>query len=494
MMGIDYSDLLLLLVPEMILLISALAVLTADLIWAKELPSQQRHTVAFGITLVGSLAAVISLMMGVSNPAPGADWLILGGATSTVKVGLIALALGALAISIRSSFTNHIGEFYLITLLSLIGMMLMASANNILLAFVALELVSLSFYTLVAFHRDRRGAMEGALKYFLIGGLSAAFTLFGLSFIYGATHALNFNEIANQLQGASWTPLLIVGLSAIAIGFGFKIAAVPMHLWAPDAYQTAAAPVASLIASASKLASFYLFARLWTLSFSEFAGTLSIGGSQVGWVLILAVLATGSLVVGNIAAIVQSSMKRLLAYSAIAHTGYVLIGIMANSPDGIASVIYYLITYGLAIIGTFALILLVENREGNDNIHSFASFHRHYPVEAFCLLVFILSLAGIPPLAGFFGKFYLFAAALKSPSATSLVLGLVILAIAMSAVSLFYYLKILKQVYVVSPPANDSPRHSDRTLRVIAILMAFGVIALGCFPDVIVSDLLRDLR
>ncbi len=494
MTAIDYSDLLLLLVPEMILVISALAVLTADLLWAKELPAQQRHTVAFSITIAGCLAAVASLMMGISDPSPGVNWLLLGGATNTVKVGLIGLTLGALAISIRSRFTHQIGEFYLITLLSLVGMMLMASANNMLLAFVALELVSLSFYTLVAFHREKREAMEGALKYFLIGGLSAAFTLFGLSFVYGATHALNFNDIAEQLRGASWSPLLIVGLSAIAIGFGFKIAAVPMHLWAPDAYQTAAAPVASLIASASKLASFYLFARLWTLSFAEFAGNLPIGNTQIGWILILAILAIGSLVIGNVAAIVQTSLKRLLAYSAIAHAGYVLLGVMANTPDGIASVIYYLITYGLAITGTFALVLLVENSSGNDQIKSFNSFHRHYPIEAFCLLVFILSLAGIPPLAGFFGKFYLFAAALKSPVASQFMLGLVILAIAMSAVSLYYYLKVLKQVYVVANPSAEKKRRSDRTLRVIAIVMAFGVIALGCFPEVIVGDLLGDLR
>ena len=490
----SYSELLRLLVPEMILVISALAILAADLLWARELSPTKRHTVAFSISLFGSLAAVVSLIMGVAITPEGAKWLIVGGATSTVKVGLIGLTLVSLAISIRSHFTKHIGEWYLITLLALVGMMLMASANNLLLAFVALELVSLSFYTLVAFHRRSKDAMEGALKYFLLGGVSAAFTLFGLSFAYGATNALNFTDIASQLSTSSLSPLLIVGMGAIAIGFGFKIAAVPMHLWAPDAYQVAAPPVASLIASASKLASFYLFARIWGTALVDLSGGVGAEGSDLGWILILAILAIGSLVLGNLAAIVQSSLKRLLAYSAVAHAGYVLIGLMANSPDGMASVIYYLITYGLAVAGTFALILLVEQTSGSDQIQSFANFHHRYPVEAFCLLIFLLSLAGIPPLAGFFGKFYLFAAALKSPNATDAMFWLVVGAIAMSAVSLYYYLKVLKQVYVVPVSSNLRREQSDPTLKIVALLMAFGILALGCFPDLIVGDLLADLQ
>ncbi len=490
----SYSALLRLLVPEMILVISALVILAVDLVWARELPSTKRHTIAFSISLFGGLAAVVSLIMGVTISTEGAKWLIVGGATSSVKVGLIGLTLVSLAISIRSQFTKHLGEWYMIALLALVGMMLMASANNLLLAFVALELVSLSFYTLVAFHRSSKDAMEGALKYFLLGGVSAAFTLFGLSFVYGATHALNFTDIATQLAGSSLSPLLTVGMGAIAIGFGFKIAAVPMHLWAPDAYQTAAPPVGSLIASASKLASFYLFARIWSTALGNLSGSVGLENSDLGWVLILTVLAIGSLIIGNLAAIVQTSLKRLLAYSAVAHAGYVLIGLMANTPDGMASVIYYLLTYGLAVTGTFALISLVEETRGNDQIQSFANFHRCYPVEAFCLLIFLLSLAGIPPLAGFFGKFYLFAAALKSPSTSAAMFWLVVGAIAMSAVSLYYYLKVLKQVYVVDTQSRLQRERSDPTLKIIAILMAVGILALGCFPDLIVGDLLADLQ
>ncbi len=493
MTPVDYSRLLLLLAPEMILVITALAVLAADLIWARDLKDRNRHTIAFSITLFGSLAAVASLMMGTPDPAGATQWLTLGGATTTVKIGLIALTLSALAISTRSPLTSHIGELYLLTLLATVGMLFMASANHLLLAFIALELVSLSFYILVALYRHHKPAAEGALRYFLLGGVSAGFTLFGLSFIYGATGSMAFDQISQQLDGSPPSPLLIVGMVALVIGFGFKIAAVPMHLWAPDAYQAAAPPVGALIASASKLASFYLFARIWTVVLADVAGRGADSSLSAGWLILLAILAAASLILGNVAAIAQTSLKRLLAYSAIAHAGYILIGLMGEQADGIAAVIYYLVTYGLAIVGAFALVLLVEGSDGSDQITAFAGFHRRYPLESFCLLIFILSLAGIPPLAGFFGKFYLFAAALKSGLASNLLFALVVLAVAMSAVSLYYYLKVLKQAYVVPSP-NTARRRSDPVLRVVVILMAIGVVALGCFPDILVGDLVADLK
>ncbi|MCS1407512.1 MAG: NADH-quinone oxidoreductase subunit N [Verrucomicrobia subdivision 3 bacterium] len=491
MTEINYSDILLLLIPETILVISALGVLTADLLWIRESPTVHRQTIAFGMTVFGCLAAVISIIMG--SPITEEHWLNLGGVTGTVKIGLIGLTLSALALSTRSALTQHIGELYLIVLLALVGMLLMASANHLLLAFLALELVSLSFYTLVAFHKRSRSAIEGALKYFLLGGVAAAFTAFGMSFIYGATHSLSFSQIAIQVSAPPLSPLMFIGMIAIAIGFGFKIAAVPIHLWAPDVYQAAAPPIGALIASASKLASFYLFARLWMIGLGPLVGPTGVDTMTGGWLVILASLALSSLVIGNLVAITQSSMKRLLAYSAIAHAGYVLLGIMANNSHGMASMIYYLITYGLAITGAFALVQLVEKQYGDDQITSFANLHRQLPVEAFCLLIFLLSLAGIPPLAGFFGKFYLFAAALQSAQAPGLMFWLVVISIAMSAVSLYYYLRVLKQVYVFDEEASKEGFRSDPTLRAVAIIMAAGVILLGCFPDLVVRDLLGGL-
>ena len=489
-----YSDILLLLAPETILVIAALAALAVDLFGMRGQTARRRHALAFGLSAFGCLAAVLSIGMGPPDAGALPHWLHFGSATGLVKTALIGLTLSALAMSARSAFTDHLGELYFITLIALAGMLLMVSAEHLLLAFAALETVALSFYSLVALRKQSRQAAEGALKYFLLGGVSAAFTLFGISFIYGATHALTLSEIAAQPLSGAAAPLMSIGMIAVAVGFGFKIAAAPMHWWAPDVYQTAAPPVASLIASASKLAGFYLFARLWTVGLSPWIVFSEEAAGIGGWLPLLALLALASLLIGNLAAIAQSSVKRLLAYSAIAHSGYVLLGIMANNPHGTASMIYYLLTYGLAVLGAFALVSLVEKTGGDDRIASFANFHQRFPVEAFCLLIFILSLAGIPPLAGFFGKFYLFAAALQSPDAAQWMFWLVAAGIAASVLSLYYYLRILKQVYTASGEAVARNVRPDPVLRTIAILAAGGVVLLGCFPELVIRDLPEAFR
>ena len=396
--------------------------------------------------------------------------------------------------SARSAFTDHLGELYFIALAALVGMMLMASAEHLLLAFAALETVALSFYSLAALRKQSRRAAEGALKYFLLGGVSAAFTLFGISFIYGATHALTLSEIAAQPVFGEAAPLMGIGMIAVAVGFGFKVAAAPMHWWAPDVYQSAAPPIASLIASASKLAGFYLFARIWSFGLATWIGVGDNAAGGLGWFPLLALLTLASLLIGNLAAIAQSSVKRLIAYSAIAHSGYVLLGIMADNPHGTASMIYYLLTYGLAVVGVFALILLVEKTCGDDQIASFANFYQRFPVETFCLLIFILSLAGIPPLAGFFGKFYLFAAALQSPAAAGWMFWLVVAGIAASVLSLYYYLRILKRAYTADGDAIAGNARPDPVLRAIAILAAGGVLLFGCFPELLIRDLPEAFR
>ena len=493
-METHYSDILLLLAPETILVIAALAVLAADLFWMRGQAARRRHALAFSLSSFGCLAAVLSIGIGPPESEVLSRWLHFGPATGLVKTALIGFTLGALAMSARSAFTDHLGELYFIALVALVGMMLMASAEHLLLAFAALETVALSFYSMVGLRKQSRQTAEGALKYFLLGGVSAAFTLFGISFIYGATHSLTLSEIAAQPISNAASPLMGIGMIAVAVGFGFKIAAAPMHWWAPDVYQTAAPPIASLIASASKLAGFYLFARICTVGLAPWIGFGNNAAGVVGWLPLLALLALASLLIGNLAAVAQSSVKRLLAYSAIAHSGYVLLGIMANNPHGTASMIYYLLTYGLAILGAFALVLLVEKTCGDDQIASFANFHQRFPVEAFCLLIFILSLAGIPPLAGFFGKFYLFAAALQSPHAAQWMFWLVVASIAASVLSLYYYLRILKQAYTAGGDAIAGNAPPDPVLRTIAILAAGGVVLLGCFPELIIQNLPEAFR
>jgi NADH-quinone oxidoreductase subunit N len=272
--------------------------------------------------------------------------------------------------------------------------------------------------------------------------------------------------------------MLMVALVMTVIGFGFKVAAVPFHLWAPDAYQGAPAPSASLIAAGSKVASFFVFAKVLMIGFAGAEGNAAWHGYAAGYVPVVAVVAAASMVLGNVAAIAQSSLRRLLAYSAMAHAGYMLLGISAHTPQSVAALLYYVFTYGLTTVGAFGVIAAVEAETGSDKLSAFDGLSRRAPLLSMCMLVFLLSLAGIPPLAGFFGKFYLFVAALNSGGMA--LLWLVVLAIAMSAVSLYYYLRVLKGIYVADPPA--SPLRVPLLNQSILCLIAVGVVLLVAVP------------
>ena len=275
------------------------------------------------------------------------------------------------------------------------------------------------------------------------------------------------------------------------IGFGFKVAAVPFHLWAPDAYQGAPTPSAAFIASGSKVAGFFVLARVMMLGFKGAEGSGAWHAYQPGWVPLLAILAGASMLLGNLTAIVQSSVRRLLAYSAIAHAGYMLLGVLPHGEQGLAALVYYVITYGLATLGAFGVVSIVERQTGGDRLSDFAGLSRRAPVLSFCMLIFMLSLAGIPPLAGFFGKFYVFASALNADPANLGLLWLVVVALAMSAVSLYYYLQVLKQIYVAEPGqgtgAAANPDHKPGCHR----LLALAVVVLGCAPNLLLGPLAR---
>jgi NADH-quinone oxidoreductase subunit N len=292
--------------------------------------------------------------------------------------------------------------------------------------------------------------------------------------------------------------LLLVAMLMIVAGFGFKVAAVPFHLWAPDAYEGAPLPSAALIASGSKVASFFILAKVMMLGFAGAEGSAAWSGFARGWVPVLAVVAALSVIVGNLAAIAQSSVRRMLAYSAVAHAGYALVGVLANQKsEGMASVLYYVTTYAITTVGVFAIVGIVQERTGSDKLSAFAGLSKREPLLAFCLMIFLLSLAGIPPLAGFFGKFYLFKAGLFTQGATGSSIGLlwlVILAIAMSAVSLYYYLRVLKEVYVVDAPSDAPALNPLLASKVVVVLLAFLVLLLGCLPGLLVDRLVAAMQ
>ncbi|MDB6016871.1 MAG: nuoN 2 [Pedosphaera sp.] len=502
MNGLSYWQLLTLVAPETIVALTAIVVLGVDLLVMREEPLRNRFRIGAAFAALGCLAAIVWLFtLNLPSHALGADIALpmLKGMfvddplVRLVKVALLGLTIFTIIISMESSFTDHVGEYLALILLAAVGMMFLVAAEDILMIFISLELTSLSLYILTAFNKQNVKSAEAALKYFLFGGMSAAFTLFGLSLVYGLSGSTELREIGAKLNQPVLDPLLVAAIVMTVIGFGFKVAAVPFHLWAPDAYQGAPTPSAAFIASGSKVASFFIFAKVMMFGFSHASGSGAWHDYVPGWLPVLGILAAFSMLLGNLTAIAQSNVKRLLAYSAIAHGGYALLGILANGPQGVTALIYYVVTYGVTVLGAFAVVGVVEERAGDARLSDFAGLGRREPILAFCMMIFMLSLAGIPPLAGFFGKFYLFTAAVGGAKNLGL-LWLVIFAIAMSAVSLYYYLQVLKQIYVVPAPGENRIVAAPISTRIIIALLAVVVLLLGCAPDLIVGPLLAAIQ
>jgi NADH-quinone oxidoreductase subunit N len=489
----NYLDLLKLAAPETIVVIAALAALVIDLTTLHDLETRTRFVIGGMIACVGCAAAILWMLVVPDNADTFHGMLVVNPLTQYVKMCVLVLTIFTVLISLEATFTTHVGEYLALILLATAGMMFLVSAQDILMIFIALELISLSLYVLTAFNKRDIKSAEAALKYFLFGGMSAAFMLFGLSLIYGLSGSTNLTQIAEALKGKGLDPLLVVAIVMTVIGFGFKVAAVPFHLWAPDAYQGAPTPSAAFIASGSKVASFFILAQVMMIGFAGAEGSAAFQKYAAGWVPVIAVGAACSMVLGNLAAIVQSSVKRLLAYSAIAHGGYMLLAVASHDEQAVASLIYYAVTYGLTTIGAFGVVAIVEEQTGDDKLTNFAGLSRRSPVISLCMMVFMLSLAGIPPLAGFFGKFYVFTAAIKYGAPKLGLLWLVILAIAMSAVSLYYYLQVLKQIYVVESPDTGGRRPSVLAQVVIGVLALF-VVLLGAAPNLMLKTLLAAIH
>jgi NADH-quinone oxidoreductase subunit N len=428
-------------------------------------------------------------------------------------VGILVLTALTLLLFIDSDFTRNVGEYIAVVLMAAAGGLLVAAARDLLVIFVGLELLSLGLYILTAFAKSSGKSAEAALKYYLFGGMSAAFLLFGFSYLYGLSGSTNLNEIQYSIGESGASPLLFVAWILIVAGLGFKVAAVPFHLWAPDTYEGAPAPAAAFIASVSKVASFALLLAI--------AGNLLRPGGPINgarqmvesslrneyqtWqslATILLIVAAASMIVGNLAALAQVSVRRLLAYSAIAHGGYILLGVASQraysgqgSPFGFFltttgptfittnAVLYYILTYGLTTIGAFGVVDVVQRATGSDKLDAFLGLHKRNPWLAAALLVFFLSLAGIPPLVGFWAKFNLFAAVL-AVSAGPVPFTLVALAVAFSAVSLYYYLQVLKRAYVL-PATDDAPIKAHPVTMIVLVGIAAAVVVLGCFPAVL---------
>jgi NADH-quinone oxidoreductase subunit N len=502
--------------PETALEIAALMVLVVDLGFLRKTALKLRVTAAALIGVAGCGAALWALrFQGRGGLSFGADEILLatGGFSQVAQTGILVLTALTLLLLIDSIFTKHVGEYVAVVLMAAAGGLLIAAAQDLLVIFVGLELLSLGLYILTAFAKRSAKSAEAALKYYLFGGMSAAFLLFGFSYFYGLSGTTNLNGIQDAISASGSSPLFYLAWILVVAGLGFKVAAVPFHLWAPDTYEGAPAPAAAFIASVSKVASFALLITLslnWMTIGVPFGGPTSsverfLRNYYQTWPklgLVLLVVAAASMVVGNLAALAQISVRRLLAYSAIAHAGYILLGIAthpAYSGQGSPiefydnsiiptvrstnGVFYYVLTYGLTTIGAFGVVSVVERATGSDRLDSFLGLHKRNRVLAAVLLVLFLSLAGIPPLVGFWAKFNLFAAVL-GVSAGPVPFTLVALAVAFSAVSLYYYLQVLKRAYVM-PGIDETPIKVHPATMVVLVLIAVAVVVLGCFPSLL---------
>ncbi len=364
-------------------------------------------------------------------------------------------------------------EYYSLLAFALCGMMFMASGVHLIAIWVGLELMSLSSYVLAGYYKDEEKSTEAAMKYFILGAVSSAILLYGLSLIYGVCGSLNLLDIANSMSTLIANDALMFGIMLLGAGLCFKVAAAPFHVWTPDVYVGAPTPITAFLSTASKAAAFSVFARVFYVALPSF---------HLDWSNVLAAVAALSMIIGNLGAITQDNIKRMLAYSSIGHAGYVLLGIIALSTTGIRGVLIYTIVYVFATLGIWATVLMMRRHEyAGELVDDFEGLHKRAPFWAFAMLVFMLSLGGIPPTAGFIGKYYLFAAAIQAGFG-----WLAIIAVLMSAVSIFYYFRVVVAMYLRD--GQDAEVAHSPSLKIVAAVALAVTLILGILPAPLISE------
>jgi NADH-quinone oxidoreductase subunit N len=463
---------MMLLTLELALAALMLLVFALGLWWG---PDRRRETGA--VTAVGLAGLlVLSAVLDARGALVDGAFVVDGLARFLKQVFVLATllgVLGGLALP-QPAFRRRAPEYHLLLLTSLLGMMLLASARELVLLFVAFELMSIPLYVLAAFVKDDELAVEAGLKFFLVGSLSTAVLAYGLSFLYGATGTTMVPDIVRALPAGD--AVLLLGFVLVLAGLGFKIAAFPFHMWVPDTYEAAATPFVAWLSVAPKAAGFAVIFRVFLEGAGEQAAV---------WVPLAATLGAITMIAGNLMALPQTNVKRLLAYSGIAHIGYMLLGVAAVSPFGVAMVLFYLVAYLFSNMGAFLVVEIVGQSEGSVGLGAFRGLAQRSPLLALAMLLFLLSLGGIPFVVGFWAKLYVFWAAAEAGLYLLVLLGAVL-----TVVALFYYLLIAKQMYI-DPPATPTPVAVPAVLGIVVLLSALAVVGLGLYPGPLVDAVLR---
>ena len=433
---------------------------------------------AIGLVTAVGLAALygLSLIIDARGPLFDGVFVVDPLAVFLKQVFLLATLLAVVGGLGRpaAAETRRALEYHLLVLTSLLGMMILASARELVLLFVAFELMSIPLYVLAGFAKKDARAVEASLKFFLVGSLSTALLVYGLSFVYGVTGSTRLDVVTRAADGGD--PLLLLGWLLVLGGVGFKIAAFPFHMWVPDTYEAAATPFVAWLSVAPKAAGFVVLLR----AFVEHAGP-----AASLWAGAAALLGALTIVAGNLMAIPQTDAKRLLAYSGIAHIGYMLLGVAAFSAHGVAMLLFYLVAYLFSNMGAFMVVEAVSQAEGSSALRTFRGLAQRSPVLALAMLLFLLSLGGIPFVVGFWAKLYILWAAAQAG-----LYPLVLLAAILTVVALFYYLLVAKQMYI-DPPARPTPVPVPAALALVLAVSAAAVVLLGLYPGPLVDSALR---
>ena len=477
---IDFKTLadlkLVVILPEIILSIFGMIVLIAGVFGEGK---KYEYSYNGYISIIGVIFSILSLFVIKDYNISAFNHMVVLDKYALFFKALVLILTG-LTIFTSMNYTpkkeREFGEYYALVLFAAVGMMLMAASTNLIMIFIALETMSISIYCLAAFNKDEKG-VEGAIKYFVLGGFSAGFLLLGIAFVYGATGSLDLNEISKYVSIYKEhfnNPMMLIGIALVLTGFLFKVSTVPFHMWTPDAYEGAPSPITGFMATGVKAAAFSAFIRLVLQAFNGYYSEFQS---------LLAFFAVITMFGGNLIALSQTNVKRMLAYSSIAHAGYILVGLVAGTKLSSSAMLFYLLGYGFMNIGAFSVLAALSSKEkSNSTLDDIRGVGLKYPFLGIAMCVFMFSMAGVPPTVGFLGKFYLFLAAINAK-----LYGLTILAVINSAISAYYYLRVLVYMYFKGE-GDVVPQYKLGTVFGISLAIA-GVLYLGILPSNIISYL-----